>query len=281
MSSPLRYEEHRPFAAWGRAEWRSEEMSGPRPLSAGERSGLHRAAADLHDKFAGVFGMETIEQLLLTSFEELVAQSTTHNQFRLALVERFTRERLQALARAQGHAGRDVPAVLFVCTHNACRSQMALGWFAHLAGRRAVAWSGGSDPVSSIDANAVRAMAEAGIDISTGYSKPWTEEVLLAADVVVTMGCGDACPLFPGKRYQDWEIADPVGGPLEEVRSIRDDIARRVVDLLDHLGITPTETSRLTAQAALAAQAGSGTTILAPLRLRRRWRREARRAGHG
>src|SRR5215471_5322311 len=126
------------------------------------------------------------------------------------------------------NVGDGVPAVLFLCVHNAGRSQMALGWFNHLAGNRAVAWSGGSEPGSEVNPAAIAAMAEVGIDISGEYPKPWTDEIVRAADVVVTMGCGDACPFFPGKRYLDWELTDPAGRPLDEVRLIRDDIDRRV-----------------------------------------------------
>ena len=99
--------------------------------------------------------------------------------------------------------------MLFLCVHNAGRSQMALGWFNHLAGGRAIAWSGGSEPADEVNPAAVAAMAEVGIDIATEFPKPWTDEIVRAADVVVTMGCGDACPFFPGKRYEDWELDDP------------------------------------------------------------------------
>jgi arsenate reductase len=131
-----------------------------------------------------------------------------------------------------------VPTVLFLCVHNAGRSQIALGWFNHLAGDRAIAWSGGSEPVGEINASAVAAMAEVGIDIAKEYSKPWTEEIVRAADVVVTMGCGDACPIFPGKRYEDWALEDPAGLGVEAVRPIRDEIEQRVRRLLDELGVS-------------------------------------------
>ena len=114
---------------------------------------------------------------------------------------------------------------------------MALGWFTHLAGDRAIAWSGGSQPAGSVNPAAVAAMAEAGIDISREFPKPWADEFLLAADVVVTMGCGDACPLLPGKRYEDWELDDPAGKSVEEIRPIRDEIRDRVADLLGRLGV--------------------------------------------
>ena len=131
------------------------------------------------------------------------------------------------------------PTVLFVCIHNAGRSQMAAGWLRRLAGDRVTVYSGGSEPASQINPAAVEAMAEVGIDIRTEFPKPWTDEIVQAADVVVTMGCGDACPVYPGKRYEDWELEDPAGRGVESVRPIRDDIKRRVLALLDELDVTP------------------------------------------
>ena len=130
-----------------------------------------------------------------------------------------------------------IPAVLFLCVHNAGRSQMAAGWLRHLAGDRVTVWSGGSEPASQINPSAVAAMAEVGIDIAEERPKPWTDEVVRAADVVVTMGCGDACPLYPGKRYEDWELADPAGQDVAAVRPIRDEIRRRVETLLASLTV--------------------------------------------
>jgi arsenate reductase (thioredoxin) len=137
----------------------------------------------------------------------------------------------------EGEADGGVPTVLFLCVHNAGRSQMALGWFDHLAGDRAVAWSGGSEPGNEINPVAVAAMAEVGIDITAEHPKPWTDEIVRAADVVITMGCGDACPYFPGKRYEDWDLDDPAGQDLATVRPIRDEIARRVRILLASLDV--------------------------------------------
>ena len=153
------------------------------------------------------------------------------------MAERFARQRLNALARVEGRQDDGVPIVLFLCVHNAGRSQMALGWFNHLAGGRAIAWSGGSEPASEVNPAALQAMAEVGIDIVDEYPKPWTDEIVRAADVVVTMGCGDACPIFPGKRYEDWVLDDPAGLGLDAVRPIRDEIGRRVRQLLDQLTI--------------------------------------------
>ena len=114
---------------------------------------------------------------------------------------------------------------------------MALGWFNRLAGGRAVAWSGGSAPSTEINPSAIEAMREVGIDIAGEFPKPWTDEIVRAADVVVTMGCGDACPIFPGKRYEDWELDDPAGQDVDAVRPIRDEIGHRVRDLLASLQV--------------------------------------------
>ncbi len=128
------------------------------------------------------------------------------------------------------------PAVLFLCVHNAGRSQMAAGWLRHLAAGAVEVYSGGSDPGASINPTAVEAMGEVGIDISGEHPKPWTDEVVGAADVIVSMGCGDACPVLPGKRYEDWELTDPAGQPIEVVRAVRDDIEARVRNLIAELG---------------------------------------------
>lgn len=135
----------------------------------------------------------------------------------------------------------DRPAVLFLCVHNAGRSQMAAGFLRHLAGDAVEVFSGGSDPGPHLNPVAVQAMAEVGIDITSAHPAPWTEQVVRAADVIVSMGCGDACPIFPGKRYEDWELDDPAGQPIEVVRRIRDDIGSRVRALAESLdvGATP------------------------------------------
>jgi arsenate reductase (thioredoxin) len=127
------------------------------------------------------------------------------------------------------------PTVLFLCTHNAGRSQMALGYFARLAGDRAITYSGGSEPADQVNPAAIAAMAEVGIDITNQQPKRWTQKMVEAADVVVTMGCGDACPFIPGRRYEDWSLPDPAGKPVDEVRPVRDEIERRVRQLLGEL----------------------------------------------
>ncbi len=197
---------------------------------------LRSSSMLLQKEFAGMFGQETIERFLYTSYDEFAARVTV-TKYLPTFAERFARERLTALARVEGRSDDHRPVVLFLCTHNAGRSQIALGYFRALAGERAVAWSGGSEPGDQVNPAAVAAMAEVGIDISGEFPKPWTDEVVRAADVVVTMGCGDACPVFPGKRYEDWTLTDPNGLDVESVRPIRDEIRSRVEGLLTSLGV--------------------------------------------
>ncbi len=205
-------------------------------LSVQESLALRSAAQRLATEFEGTFGAETIERFLVSSYDQIVEGATITN-FLPLLAERFARQRLKALARVEGKVDDGIPTVLFVCVHNAGRSQMALGWFNQLAGDRAVAWSGGSEPGKEVNPAAIAAMAEVGIDITGEFPKPWTEEIVRAADVVITMGCGDACPLFPGKRYEDWELEDPAGQGVDAVRPIRDEIERRVRELLASLHV--------------------------------------------
>jgi protein-tyrosine-phosphatase len=196
---------------------------------------IRTAAARLTDEFAGTFGPETIERFIGDSWDQLAAVSRVP-QFMPLLAERFARERLKALARVELGTG-GVPGVLFLCVHNAGRSQMAAGWLRHLGAGRVTVWSGGSEPASEVNPAAIEAMAEVGIDITTEFPKPWTDEIVRAADVVVTMGCGDACPVYPGKRYEDWELTDPAGKGVEDVRPIREEIRGRVERLLQSLDV--------------------------------------------
>ena len=192
-----------------------------------EKLALRQAAVRLATEFSGLYGEETIERFLASSFEQFAGRARLV-KFLPLLAERFARQRLQALARVEGLHADGKPVVLFLCTHNAGRSQMALGFFEAVTGDRAVAWSGGSEPGLEVNPVAIAAMAERGIDIAGEFPKPWTDETVRAADVVVTMGCGDACPIFPGKRYENWEVDDPDGQDLDAVRRIRDDVERRV-----------------------------------------------------
>ena len=170
------------------------------------------------------------------SLDTLLPRATATRWIPL-LAERFARDRLRAMKRIETPPPSLVPSILFLCVHNAGRSQMAAGWARHLAGDRAEIFSGGSEPAESVNQAAVAAMAEKGIDIAGEFPQPWADGIVRAADVVVTMGCGDACPVFPGKRYVDWEVEDPAGKPVEQVRPIRDEIEQRVRTLLSELGV--------------------------------------------
>ncbi len=206
-------------------------------LSIDQQLALRTAATRLQSEFDGTFGTETIERFLHSSYDQFASRSSIPN-FLPLLAERFARQRLHALAKVEGHSNDGKPTVLFLCVHNAGRSQMAMGFFQHLAGNRAVAWSGGSEPGYEINPSAVAAMAERDVDITGEFPKPWTDEIVRAADVVITMGCGDACPVFPGKKYLDWELDDPAGKSVDDVRPVRDEIERRVRALLDELGVS-------------------------------------------
>ncbi|MEP7738945.1 arsenate reductase ArsC [Nocardioides sp. 31GB23] len=211
----------------------------PAPAPADRRRALEAAAARLASEFTGTFNTQTVERLLHSSEHELAATATVQTYVPL-LAERFARQRLQALARTEGRVDDGRPVVLFLCVHNAGRSQMALGLLRELAGNRVIGWSGGSLPAGGLNGVVVEAMAERDIDISEEFPKPWTDEVVRAADVVVTMGCGEACPVLPGKRYEEWALGDPDGQELDQVRSVRDEIEQRVRRLLHELGVPPT-----------------------------------------
>lgn len=213
-------------------------MTDKSDLSIDQLLALRTSAGRLQERFSGVFSTETIERFLYHSYDEFATRAAVVQWLPL-LAERFAVQRLTALARVEGRSDDHRPIVLFLCVHNAGRSQMALGFFEYLAGDAAIAWSGGSEPASQINPAAIEAMAERGIDISREFPKPWTDEVVRAADVIVTMGCGDACPIFPGKRYEDWTVDDPADLDLADVRVIRDDIERRVRTLIGEIVAVP------------------------------------------
>jgi len=195
---------------------------------------LRHIARDLQHRFAGVFSPETVEHYLTQSFDLLASDATVRTHLP-NLASKFAADRLRACAQAQGAIVKDVPEVLFVCVHNAGRSQMAAALLDHHAQGRVHVRSAGSAPADTINEAVVQVMAEIGLNLSQEFPKPLTDEVVQAADAVITMGCGDACPVYPGKRYLDWELADPHGQPVEVVREIRDDIDRRVRGLLADL----------------------------------------------
>ena len=198
------------------------------------RQHVEKAADALQDEFAGTFGRETIARYIAESVDLLGNSSVS--VFVPVLAHRFARERLKALGQADGLIVKEQPEVLFVCVHNAGRSQMAAGLVTLRSEGRIHVRSAGSAPGQSINPLVVEAMAELGIDLSTAFPKPLTDEVVRAADAVITMGCGDACPIYPGKRYEDWALDDPAEAEsLESVRVIRDEIDTRVRALVAEL----------------------------------------------
>lgn len=197
------------------------------------QSHIHQAARHLKSEFVGIFSEETIERYIAESLDLL--GSSRINVFVPVLAHRFARERLKAHAQAEHLVGKDQPEVLFVCVHNAGRSQMAAGLVRLRSAGRIHVRSAGSAPGSEINPAVIEAMSELGIDMSEEFPKPLTDDFVKAADVVITMGCGDACPIYPGKKYADWQLDDPAGQDLETVRRIRDAIDERVRDLISEL----------------------------------------------
>ncbi|HUP86896.1 MAG TPA: hypothetical protein VM143_14655 [Acidimicrobiales bacterium] len=195
---------------------------------------LDRIVDELAPEFLGTFAPETIHRFASESYDQL-AEPARIQTYLPVLAARFTRERLRALAQVQGAIVSDVPEVLFVCVHNAGRSQAAAALLNHHAAGRVHVRSAGSAPTDEINPSVRAVLEERGLDIAQEFPKPLTDEVARAADVIVTMGCGDACPVFPGKRYLDWQLEDPAGKPVEQVRPIVDDIDRRVRELLAEL----------------------------------------------
>jgi arsenate reductase len=197
------------------------------------RNHLEKGLESLRDEFAGIFSAETVERFMAESLEAL--RGSRLKDFVPLFVHRFARERLRALGQAEGTITKEMPEVLFVCVQNAGRSQMAAALLDKLAEGRVHVRSAGSAPADQINPNVRVAMAEVGVDLDKEFPKPLTDEVVRAADAVITMGCGDACPLYPGKRYEDWEVDDPADEDLDGVRRIRDEISERVRSLLDSL----------------------------------------------
>jgi protein-tyrosine-phosphatase len=195
---------------------------------------LGRAIDELNAEFDGVHSSQTVARVVVDSYTQL-ARSARVPTYLPLLSARFARDRLRAAASTEGLLVTDKPEVLFVCVHNAGRSQMAAGLLSHHANGTVIVRSAGSVPADTINPAVVQAMNELGIDISQEFPKPLTAEAVQASDVVITMGCGDACPVFPGKRYLDWKLDDPAGQDLDTVRRIRDEIDDRVRDLLAEL----------------------------------------------
>lgn len=205
-------------------------------IDAATREIVEESVAQLARKWAGRFDEETIRPVVVEAHASFADARV--RTFIPVFTTRYADDRLRAMAKVQGMVTDSLPTVLFVCVHNAGRSQMAAGWLRHLSKGRVEVYSGGSMPGAALNAAAVEAMREVGVDISSEFPKPFAVEVVQAADVVITMGCGDTCPIFPGKRYEDWALDDPAGLGVEAVRPIRDEIRRRVEALLADLGVS-------------------------------------------
>lgn len=186
------------------------------------------------DKYQGVFAHETVERVVYESYAALL-RTAKNKQYLITLTEKFSGDRLRSLFVSQDESRKDKPEVLFVCVQNAGRSQMAMAFMNELSEGQVVVRSAGSMPASEVSAKAVEVMKEIGIDLTEAFPKPLTDDVVRASDVVITMGCGDACPLYPGKRYLDWDLDDPAELELEQVRRVRDEIRTRVEGLLKEL----------------------------------------------
>jgi arsenate reductase (thioredoxin) len=199
---------------------------------------LHRISERLAERFAGVFATETVERYVFESYTAL-ARTAKISAYLPATTEHFANDRLAALAKSKGAVGSEVPEVLFVCVQNAGRSQMAAALLTVEAKGRIHVRSAGSLPAAELDPTVVTVMSEMGLDLSRNYPKPLTDDVVRASDVVITMGCGDSCPIYPGKRYEDWDLPDPADQPLDTVRDIRDQIQERVKTLVASLPAAP------------------------------------------
>lgn len=195
---------------------------------------LHRAAERLAGQFAGMVSEETVERVVFESYAALGRTAAVQTHL-TSLSEKFAKDRLIALAQSKGLIAKPVPEVLFVCVQNSGRSQMAAALTRQIAGDRVHVRSAGSQPGERILPEVALVLAEVDLDVADEFPKPLTDDVVRAADAVITMGCGDACPLYPGKRYLDWQLDDPADLDLNGVRRVRDDIRDRVEHLLAEL----------------------------------------------
>jgi arsenate reductase len=195
---------------------------------------LHRAAERLAQQFIGMVNEETVERVVFESYTAL-ARTAAVRTHAPSLAEKFARDRLTALAQSKGLIVKRVPEVLFVCVRNSGRSQMAAALTRQIGGDRIHVRSAGSQPGEQILPEVALVLREIGLDVTEEFPKPLTDDVVRAADAVVTMGCGDACPLYPGKRYLDWDLEDPAALDINGIRRVRDDIQARVEQLLNEL----------------------------------------------
>ncbi|MER7901567.1 arsenate reductase ArsC [Streptomyces sp. NPDC096046] len=195
---------------------------------------LAAGVARLATRHAGRFSAETVQALLTDSYSLLASTAQVRTRL-VVLAEHFTAERLDGLAHVEGGPGSGLPRVLFVCSHNAGRSQLAAALLQYRAGSRVTVSSAGTHPAAEVEPFIAQVLTEAGVDAAGAFPKPLTHEVVRAADIVITMGCGDACPVVPGRRYLDWPVADPDAAPLAAVREIRDAIDAHITELLSSL----------------------------------------------
>ena len=209
-------------------------MSTPHTAHAPVAADYTRIVDDLTYHYEGVFERDDVQRAVDQARATLEPVSKIP-AFLPILTERFARDQLLAAAQIEGKIATSIPEILFVCVHNAGRSQLAAALAKHLSAGKVHVRSAGSQPDQQIQPVTIQALAERGIQISESFPKPLTDDVVRAADVIVTMGCGDACPVLPGKRYEDWDVADPAGQPIEVVRAIRDDIQARVTTPLSEI----------------------------------------------
>jgi len=212
----------------------TESTSIPGSTSELDTHVLQRTAAHLAVRYEGIFSPETVERYVFESYATL-SRTARIRTYLAATAGHFADDRLRALAQSQGKIDKPVAQVLFVCVHNIGRSQIAAALLAHHAGNGVEVRSAGSLPGAEVHPLVVEALKERGIDLTGAYPKPLTDDVVRAADYVITMGCGDACPVYPGKRYLDWGIADPSQETLEGVREIVEAIDTRVQALWDQI----------------------------------------------
>ncbi|MCC2030289.1 arsenate reductase ArsC [Microbacterium sp. YMB-B2] len=221
----------------------SIQPAAPAPAATALPPGVATIVSDLAYRFNSTFSRETVASYVAQSFL-LLSQRARVREHLLTMTARYAADRLDALATAQGLSLRDTPEVLFVCVQNAGRSQMAGAFLRHLSGGKVHVRTAGSSPAETSHPRVEVALAEVGVELWGEFPKPLTEDVVRAADYVITMGCGDACPVFPGRRYMEWDLADPLELDDQGLRVVRDDIRRRVLGLLVELSIEPQDASR-------------------------------------
>lgn len=208
-------------------------------LSLEHRLRMRDSSLRLQREFEGIFDAATIDRFLRTSYDEF-ASSSDNNAYAPTFAERFAQARLRAMVAMEARSDRSVPIVLFLSEHDSSRASMAVGYFTQMVGDRAITWSGGRNPDMVLNQDVVVAMAEDGVDISGLLPKRWNNEIIRAADVIVTLGSKDTVPIFAGRRYIDWELPDP-GTDAAMNRKVRDMTKDKVRALVDELGLASSE----------------------------------------